>query len=214
MDKRFWVICITHMFIEVYFLTQVALIPIFIHEFQLSILEVSLVASIPSLTQLVMNVPIGPLADKFNAKHFLFASMLIEGSSALFLSQTQNFWMLVLGVSVMRISSPIYHISGLSFLSRSNNIQKMSRTMGFHNSFGSLGSAIGVISLAFFLSTLSWRWIYLFWAIPILGWGLIILKFFQFKTEALRAPAKEGNQSRLRLVFFAGVVTFLIVVGL
>ncbi|MCW3975727.1 MAG: MFS transporter [Candidatus Bathyarchaeota archaeon] len=214
MNKQFWVICITHMFIEVYFLTQVALIPIFIQEFQLSILQASLVASIPSLTQLLMNIPLGPLVDRVNAKHFLFAGMLIEGSSALFLSQTNSFWMLVLGVSVMRISSPIYHISGLSFLSRSNNVQKMSRTMGFHNSFGSLGSAIGVISLAFFLSTLGWRWIYLFWAIPVLSWGFIILNFFQFKTEKLRAPTKGRNPSRLRLVFFAGFVTFLIVVGL
>jgi MFS family permease len=202
------------MFIEVYFLTQVALIPIVIKEFHLSILEASLVASIPSIIQLIMNIPLGPLADRFNAKHFLLVSMLIEGSSAIFLSQTSNFWMLILGVSVMRISSPIYHISALSFLSRSSNIKNMNRSMGFHNSFGSLGSAIGVISLAIFLSTLGWRWVYLFWGIPILIWGLVIFRSLEFRTEILSVPDKISRLSNLRLIFFTEFIIFLIFVGL
>jgi len=57
MEKRFWMICSTHMFLEVYLMIQVALIPVYIKEFQLSLLEVSLVATIPSFVQLLMNVP-------------------------------------------------------------------------------------------------------------------------------------------------------------
>ena len=205
------------MFLEVYLLIQVALIPVYIREFQLSFLEASLVATAPSLVQLLMNIPSGFLADRFKTKHLLFASMMIEGLSALLVSQTTNFWTLVLGVSVMRASSPIYHISGLSQISRVVRREQISRSMGFHNALGSLGSAIGGVSLAVFLSTLGWRWTYLFWAIPILTWGFIILKSSQLETGRFGERGSEkggGRFKRLSLVFSAGFLIFLVAIGI
>ncbi len=206
----------THMFIEVFFLTQVALIPVFIKEFHLSIIEASLAASVPSFTQLIMNIPLGFFVDRFNAKFFLFISMLIEGTSALLLSQTNSFWTLVMCVSVLRISSPIYHISGLSLISKLGKPEKMNRFMGFHNAFGSLGSAIGVISLAIFLYTLGWRWIYLFWTFPILIWGFIILGSSQIVAEPVERenPRRASKLPELQFLFFPGFVAFLVAIGL
>ena len=215
MEKPLWMICITHMFLEVYLLTQVALIPVIIREFQLSLLEASLVATVPSLIALLMNIPSGFLADRFNTKHLLFASMLIEGGSALLVSQTNNFWMLVLGVSFLKISSPLYHISGLSHVSRIAEPQQVSRSMGFHNALGSLGSALGVVGLAVFLSTMGWRWTYLFWAFPVLIWGFIILKSSQLKTKRFeQTERKSGNRlRRLPLIFSSGLLIFLIAIS-
>jgi len=216
MEKPFWIANISHMFIEVYLLTQVALIPVFMYEFKLTIIEASLIASIPNLTQLLMYIPLGSLVDRFNAKIFLFSSMLIEGSSALLLSQATSFWMLVLGVSVLKISSPIYHISGLSYISRLTKLKNTHRTMGYHNAFGSLGTAIGVISLSFFLSALNWRWVYLFWAFPILAWGVIIMRSKQLGVKRIKKKRslKASELSNFRFVLFSGLLTFLIFVGL
>lgn len=192
MEKSFWILCITHMFLEVFFFIPVALIPVFIRDFQISILEASLLATVPSLAQLLMYIPSGFLADKFDIKRLLFASMMIEGVLALIVSQKTHFWALVLGVSVMRISSPIYHISGLSQISNAC-MHRMNRSMGFHNSLGSLGSAIGSLSLAFFLSTLDWRWTYIFWAVPIITWGVIMLTASRFDTkEVEKKKLKKG----------------------
>ena len=60
--KPFWAVSLTHMFVEVYYLTQVALIPTFIREFNLSLLETSLVATVPSFIQLLANLPSGYLS--------------------------------------------------------------------------------------------------------------------------------------------------------
>ncbi|MBS7628061.1 MFS transporter, partial [Candidatus Bathyarchaeota archaeon] len=181
MERNFWMICITHMFLEVFLFVQVALIPVYIREFQLSILEASLVATIPSLVQLSMNIPSGYLADRFQSRHLLFASMMMEGISAILVSQTRSFWTLVLGVSILRISSPLYHISGLSGISRFVSPGRMNRSMGFHNALGSFGSTMGLLSLSLSLSpsTLAWRSTYLVWSIPILAWGLVILKYLR-----------------------------------
>jgi len=95
----------------------------------------------------------------------------------------------------------------------------MGRSIGFHNAFGSLGSAIGVISLAIFLSTtLGWRWTYLFWAIPILIWGFTILMSPQLKTWQFEKTDNKNNANvnglrRLYLIFSSGLLIFLIVVG-
>ena len=216
MEKPLWMICITHMFIEVYLLMQVALIPVIIREFQLSLLEASLVATIPSLITLLMNIPSGFLADRFSARHLLFASMLIEGLSTFLVSQTNSFWTLVLGVSLLKISSPIYHISGLSQLSRMAKPKQISRSIGFHNALGNLGSAGGLVTLTVFLSTMGWRLTYLFWTLPILSWGFILLKSSQFKAKrAAQAEHSEnrGRLSRVSLIFSSGFLVLLVVIG-
>lgn len=215
MDKPFWMVCITHMFLEVYLLTQVALIPIYIVDFNLSLLEASLVPTVQSVIGLLMNIPSGIFADRFSTKHLLFTSMAIEGISAILLSQTNSFPMLLLGVAIMRISSPIYHISGLSQISRTASQKQISRSMGFHNAFGSLGSAIGAISLTIFLSTIGWRWTYLFWAIPILTWGCIILKSTQLDTRVERNKnGKNSGLSRISFVFYSGFMIFLAAIAI
>jgi len=207
-------VCITHMFVEVYFLTQVALIPVFIREFQLNLFEASFVATVPSFVQLLTNIPTGYLADRIDTNHILFMSMVAEAASALAISQTNNFWMLVLGVSVMRVSSPLYHITGLSHISRIVKQEKISRSMGFHNALGSFGSAIGLISLALFLSTTGWRWIYIFWSVPILIWGFVLLRSSQLKISRTSKEEKGVTLKRLPLVFSSGFLIFLVAIGL
>lgn len=216
MEKPLWMICITHMFIEVYLLVQVALIPVMVREFQLNLIEASLVATIPSLVALLTNIPFGILADRFSANRLLFGSMLVEGISAFFVSQTSSFWILVLGVSLMRVSSPLYHISGLSRISRLAKPERISRSIGFHNALGNLGSGAGVVSLTFFLSTLGWRWVYLFWSFPILAWGFIILRSSQPQAKGAERREDPGKSrlAKLSLAFSSGLLFFLIIIGI
>jgi MFS family permease len=216
MDKPVWIICITHMFIEIYLFVQVALIPVIVQEFELSLVEASLIATVPSLVALIMNVPSGFLADRFSTNHLLFASMMIEGLSALLISQTGVFWMLVLGVSLLKISIPIYHISGLSQMSRYVKLEHMGRSIGFHNALGNVGSAAGVLSLALFLLTFGWRWTYLFWGFPILIWGFVLLKsktlrtgkFIRNENEEKNTPIKIPNIFSISMLIFLVAISF------
>jgi DHA1 family inner membrane transport protein len=216
MQKPLWMIYTTHMFIEIYLLIQVAIIPVIVSEFELSLLEASLIATVPSLTALLMNIPSGFLADRFSTNHLLFASMLIEGLSALAISQTNSFWALVVGASFMRIASPIYHIPGLSQISRLVKPEQMSKSVGFHNALGSFGTAVGLVSLTVFLSTLGWRWTYLFWALPILAWGFVLLSSSQLKIKQVGSRQNSGKSrsARLFFVFSPALLMFLAVIGI
>ena len=216
MEKPLWMIYTTHMFVEIYLLIQVALIPVIVLEFQLSLLEASLVATIPSFIALLMNLPLGILADRISTNRLLFASMLVEGIAAFLVSQTSDFWLLVIAVSLLRVSSPIYHVSGLSQISRLAKPERMSRSIGFHNALGNVGSAAGVISLTLFLSTLGWRWTYLFWSIPILIWGFVIQMSPHLKIRLAKRTESpdKGGFKRLPLVFSSGLLLFLTFIGL
>jgi MFS family permease len=203
------------MFIEIYLLIQVALIPVIVREFQLSLLEASLIATVPSIVSLLINIPSGFLADRFSTNHLLFASMIIEGVSAFIISQTNSFWALVIGVTFMRIASPLYHVSGLSQISRFTKPENISRSVGFHNALGSLGSAIGLVSLTLFLSTTGWRWTYLFWSFPIIIWGFILLTSPQLKIKQIKTRTNPSRKrtSRLFSVFSPALVLFLAVIA-
>jgi MFS family permease len=214
MERSFWLVSLTHMFMEIYYLIQVALIPVFIREFQLGLLEASLVATVPSLVSIFMNLPVGYVADRVGVNQLLFASMAIEATSAFAISQTNSFWVLVLCVSIMKMCSPLYHITGLSSISRVVTQKKISRSMGIHNALGSFGSALGLVSLAIFQSIADWRWVYIFWPFPLFIWGIIILKSPQLKTTKKSSEEKRTVLKRLPLIFSAGFIIFLVAIGL
>jgi FSR family fosmidomycin resistance protein-like MFS transporter len=218
MEKSLWMIYTTHMFIEVYLLIQVALIPVIIREFQLSLLEASLVATVPNIVALVMNLPCGMLADRFSPQKLLFASILVEGSAGILVSQVNSFPLLVFGVSLLRVASPFYHISGLSQISHIAASDKIGRSVGLHNALGNLGSAVGVISLTVFLSTVGWRGAYLFWSFPILVWGIIIFQSSSLRARKAGASVEMESPdvsklARLPLVFSSRFLILLAVTG-
>lgn len=199
------------MFVEVYLYIQVAMIPVIVREFQLSLLEASLIATVPSIASLLMNIPSGFLADRFSTNQLLCASMLIEGISAFVISQTNSFSALVIGVVFLKIGSPIYHIPGLSQISKLAKPEKVSRSVGFHNALGNLGSAAGLMSLTFFLATTGWRWTYLVWSFPIIAWGVILLVSPELKIKPVKAQSDSTvkGSSRLSSILSPALLLFL-----
>jgi FSR family fosmidomycin resistance protein-like MFS transporter len=214
-EKPIWMVCTTHMFVEVFLLTQVALIPVIVLEFQLSLLEASLVAAVPSLVALCMNIPSGLLADRVSANRLLCITMTIEGLSALLVSQTSSFWSLLVALSFMQIASPLYHASGLTQITRIARRDHLSIAMGLHNALGNLGSGAGVVSLAILLS-LGWRWAYLLWAVPMLIWGVTILMSPRLSVTASgrQRDGSTSSSSSTSSVFCYAVLIFLIVVSI
>jgi predicted MFS family arabinose efflux permease len=216
MQRPIWLICGTHLLVEVYLLVQVALIPVLIQEFGMGILEASLIATIPSLVALLMNLPVGLLADRFSPNQLLCTSMLIEGASALLVSQTRDFWTLLLCVSLLKLSSPVYHVSGLSQISRLAEPKKIVRQIGFHNALGNVGTTTGLITLAASLPTIGWRWTYFFWAFPAIVWGFIVLRSKPLKVKGDNKPEgrKTRSLNRLRLILLPGLLTFLVIMAI
>jgi MFS family permease len=202
------------MLLEVFYFTQAALIPVMIQEFHVSLLEASLVVTVPSLIALIAYIPSGLLADRLSANQLMFASMTVEGVSIIMASQAKNFWLLVAALCFTRIASPVYHASGVTQISRIAKPEELNMAMGIHNAFGDFGTAAGVTSLAFFLSFFSWRTAYAFWSIPVLFWGAVVLGSSRFKKpQRTRLKQSGRDSSGLHAVLLPIFVIFLVFVG-
>jgi len=206
----------THMFVEVFFLVHLALIPTFIEEFNLNLFQASLIATIPNLVVLLSYMPAGFLVDKIGAKPMLLISMVLEGAAALCISQLREYLLLILAVSLIKASSPIYHTSGLSAVSKISTSDSTGKLMGFHNALGSLGAAFGLLTLSILGGTLGWRSVYLFWSIPILMWCIPILKseVERFEGQSSRDYGEKVFFKDLKYVLTFVYALFLLIVAL
>jgi MFS family permease len=174
MGKEFWVICSTHLSIELYFLTHVALLPVFIEEFHLSLPEAALLATAPTILSLAANLPSGFAADRLNVKPILLFCLLLEALGGFIAGQSTNVYLLVLGITLIRVASPFYHNSALASVSQLFARERINRAMGYHNAFGSIGTSVGSLAVSAILLTLSWRWAYLIWVPLLLAWALVV----------------------------------------
>lgn len=176
MGSEFWVICTTHLSIELYFLVHVTLLPVFIEEFRLSLPEAALVATIPTVLSLAANLPSGIVADRLSLKPVLLLCLLLEALGGLIAGQSTDVYHLILGITLIRLASPLYHNSALTSISQLSSKERTSRLMGYHNAFGSVGSSVGSLAVSVILLRLNWRWAFLIWSAPVLAWTLVVMK--------------------------------------
>jgi len=162
------------MLAEVFLLMHPALVPVFIYEFNLSLFEAGLLVTIPSLCRLAVTIPTGILADKLGPRRFIILSMLIGGVAGILVNQSANVYSLLVGLSLIMMSVTLYHPPGMSVIGRLfPNQAERSTAIGLHGASGSIGQALGTISLGLLL-TFGWRFSYLLFAIPLLTWAVVL----------------------------------------
>lgn len=166
--KILFIYALTHILIHVYTMMHVALVPVFMEEFNLSLFQVGLLVSIPLLCQLCTSIPSGLLADRVQHKSQMIASFVLVVLAAFLVSQTSNFLMLIVSVSLVMISSQLYHPPMLSVVSELFPPEYRSRALGLHGTGGTIGIALGPISIGILMKEFSWRYVYLLWVIPVL----------------------------------------------
>lgn len=203
------------MFIEIFYLVPFALVPVVTSEFNISLLEASLLITVPSFLALLMTIPAGFLADRFKVNYLLGFSVSMQAIAMLLISQTNSYLALLFFTSLMRITLPFYHTAGLGCLAKTTDKEKMSKLAGFHNAFGNVGQAVGVITLGICLLTIGWRWAYLIWSIPALIWSYVVWASLKIDKEPPKRYEAEDNGKLGRLsVVFPSLFLFLFVLAI
>jgi len=167
-EKSLFIYALTHTLVHVYTVMHVVLIPVFMKEFNLSPSQVGLLVSIPLFCQICTSIPSGLFADRAKRKSQVTASLILVVLAAFLVSQSSNFVMLILSASLIMVSSQLYHPPILSMVSELFPPKYRSRTLGLCNMGGTVGIALGSISLGILMKEFSWRSVYLLWVIPVL----------------------------------------------
>ena len=211
MRHTYWslfVCSITHTFIHVFTMMHAALIPVFIKEFGLSIFEAGMLVSIPQALSVSISLPYGVIIDRIDPRKLIALSLLMAGFGGLAVSQAGNFLTLLLPLSLIPLSSTIYHPPALTMVSELFPEEKRSRILGIHAAGGTTGVAIGPITLGLILENFGWRFSYLVWCVPVLLSTLLLLSLPGVKpathkellTEEDRGAADESIDSNSKMI--------------
>ena len=144
-----------HLSVHALMLALPSLIPIFMSEFNVGIDVLGFVVTISAFMFGVGAIPSGWLESKIGGKTLLILYLFGSSFSAILISVSNSFNLLVFGLGLLGFTSSIYHPAGLTLIS--NRIHHITKGMAVHGIFGSTGSAIGPVLATTLTLFISWR---------------------------------------------------------
>ena len=144
-----------HLSVHALMLALPSLIPIFMSEFNVGIDVLGFVVTISAFMFGVGAIPSGWLESKIGGKTLLILYLFGSSFSAILISVSNSFNLLVFGLGLLGLTSSIYHPAGLTLIS--NRIHRIPKGMAIHGIFGSTGSAIGPVLATTLALFISWR---------------------------------------------------------
>ena len=204
-------LCASHTLLHVYTNLPLALLPILIREYELSILIASIVVSIPRVFSLVFSIPSGLLADRLGHSKLISFSLFMQVIAASIIITFPSLEIVTLCFSLIALASAFYHPSALSATSNISPPAFMSRGFGFHGASGTLGISLGPLTLGLLLNWFEWRFVYLIWITPILAVAVIAL-FVKLGRPTLDRDeeVKKGLTAPLRDILSVAFMSFLL----
>jgi FSR family fosmidomycin resistance protein-like MFS transporter len=201
----------THFAIHVFtMLLPVLLLPLQ-DELGVSLVQISLLASIPRLINVFIFIPVGLVSDRYPSQ-ILTLSFVFATAGAVVIPLARSFPMLLLGFLLISISSTLYHPPSLMMASEYDP-EKRSFAMGLHNIGSSLGFAAGPLLLGYMMSGWGWRYSYYIWAV--LSAVFIIVTYVYTRNSLGGADESQPKGVNLRSGF-ASLLTrgFILVVAM
>ncbi len=216
------VMTLTHTLTHVFQRMPSALFPTLMRpeEFNLTLQQIGIIAAIPPLCSALLSIPMGLLSDRYGARRMVFASMVVSALGALLASQASNPIMFIVAISLLSVSTTIYHPAAYSFTTKIVKPGDRPKVLGIHGAGGTLGMSLGPISLSILIGLLAfgWRQAFLFWLIPIILGAITVLGIKTEPTEDFQvnpAPQKvEAEKSNIRSMLTTSLLLFLVFVGI
>jgi FSR family fosmidomycin resistance protein-like MFS transporter len=153
----------THFIIHVYtMLLPVLLLPLQ-DELGVSLVQVSLLVSIPRLLNVFIYIPAGAISDRYPST-VLTGSLVVTAAGAILVPLSKSFPLLLLGFTLLSVGSTLYHPPSLRMASEYDP-KRMSLAMGIHNVGSNLGFSAGPLLLGYMMAASGWRDSFYVWAV-------------------------------------------------
>jgi MFS family permease len=137
----------------------------------------------------------------------ILLSLSAAAAGSLLASRSWSPLMLIMAVSLAYVNTSLYHPAAYSFTTSIFDPRDRPKALGIHGAGGTLGIAIGPLSVGLLMGLLSldWREIYLFWFFPLLiGIILLIPLKGEIEIEEEEVRIEEG-----RTIFTLSLLLFL-----
>jgi MFS family permease len=210
-----FVMTLTHILTHVFGRLYTASFPIIRDEFSFSIQQLGLLAAIPPLVQALFSIPCGILTDRLGSKRMLMVSIALAVMGSVLAAASRDPVMLIIANCMVYVNTTIYHPASYSFTTRLFSRRNRAKVLGIHGAGGTVGVAIGPLTLSLFLGVLglTWRHVYLFWAIPLGLSMLLVLRVREIEADYIPEEdqgLEEAGSGDARSLFTWGLIMFLV----
>ncbi|MFQ5837543.1 MAG: MFS transporter [Thermoplasmata archaeon] len=186
---------VAHSLNHAYILLIPLFIRIWIEEFQSDVYVMGLVASAAYAFFGGGSLPFGYLADRIGSRGLLMVYLGGAAASLLLISVSQGLLQLTLALSLLGLSSSIYHPSAIAMISR--EVREQGRGLGYHGMGGSLGIALGPFIASLLLLSMGWRTALLLFSSP----ALLLLAVLAIRGPVELAPRRAPTLSEMSRSF-------------
>jgi MFS family permease len=189
------VMTLTHTLTHVFVGIHPSIFSILRDEFSLSLQQLGYIAAIPPLCQALLAIPTGLLSDRYGSKKMLLASLLVAELGALLASQTRNPLMFIVAISLVYVNTTIYHPASYGFTTRMFKASDMPKALGLHGAGGTLGYALGPLSVSILIGLFSfgWRQVYLLLAAPLFLGIIMVLRIKDEPVDEREIPPTRSK---------------------
>ena len=162
-DKNIRNIYLSNLMLQIFYTWVVIYVPIYLHNtIGFNWQQIGLMISIALLPFVLLEIPVGKLADKkLGEKEILIAGMIITSFSLMLISTTidANFMIWAMILLISRIGASLMEITTESYFFKHINASNQN-LIGAFRTAGPLGLIIGPIIGSFFLMCLDYRYIF------------------------------------------------------
>jgi MFS transporter, FSR family, fosmidomycin resistance protein len=200
--KDVWLISLGHGLTHWYTATFYILLPLIGKELGLTYTQIGLIMTIQHLAGAISNLPGGMVVDMVGQKGYLMAASLFwVGVPYAFMSITNDFWMLLLCVTLVGIGNNIWHPAAMPTLAY-RYPQRKALVLSFHGMGGNLGEAIAPIVVGALLAWYSWRTVVVINVVPGITMAVLILlmlgAFMTTRSDGDSGINEKGEKRTIR----------------
>lgn len=180
-----------------------SLIPILRDEFNVGLDTLGLVVTISAFMFGLGAIPSGWAERKLGGRALLLLYLFGSGLSAILVSISGSFIMMVAGLGLMGFFCSIYHPAGLTLIS--HRVNALTKGMAIHGIFGTTGSAIGPIMATALAALISWRASYAVLGVFNLILALTTMVVIPNRKKSSEEPPSENRiekTNRPALIYF------------
>ena len=188
----FFFIGSTHFLIHVLSQLLPAVLPVIRSEMGLTLTQASLLISIPLMVGVFAYLPVGFISKK-NGVIVLTLSLVLIAIGGVIIPFAGNYGIILLGFGILGLGQTMYHPPALKVAGDVES-KKLGLAMGVQMAGGSLGSAVGPITLGLILLIWDWRVGFYIW-VPVILLGAVYS--FNFMNQTIKPQGLDLSQASL-----------------
>ena len=151
------VVSTAHFASHFYMLLLPPLFPLLRDVYGVGYTELGFAISVFSIVTACTQAPVGFAVDRFGARRILVAGLLLEAAAFALIGFIPVYGALVALMAVAGLANSVYHPADYSLLNTSVDPRRMGRAFSFHTSAGTLGNAVGPVSMVYLMTLTDWR---------------------------------------------------------